>query len=120
MDGTKISPFTAGLILTLTIGTLVWSQKQAALINPPGVQPGEAVGVSVAELARHNTRESCWTSINGNIYDLTGWIPKHPGGERAILGLCGIDGSESFNKKHGSSEQALAALAGFKINVLAP
>lgn len=78
-----------------------------------------STGIMAAVVAEHNTRTSCWTSINGNVYDLTSWIPKHPGGEQAILQLCGIDGSEKFNRKHGGGQSQATILAGFKIGVLA-
>jgi len=76
-------------------------------------------GITATEIVQHNTRASCWASINGNVYDLTSWIPKHPGGEEAILQLCGTDGSAKFNKQHGGGAQQAAVLAGFKIGVLA-
>lgn len=54
-----------------------------------------------AEVATHATTASCWTIINGNVYDVTSWISQHPGGSQAIKGLCGIDGSAAFNGQHG-------------------
>ncbi|MEK7509371.1 MAG: cytochrome b5-like heme/steroid binding domain-containing protein [Patescibacteria group bacterium] len=78
----------------------------------------QAGAITAAEVARHSTRASCWSSINGNVYDLTSWIPKHPGGEQAILQLCGTDGSAKFNKQHGGAAKQAAVLTGFKIGVL--
>lgn len=75
-------------------------------------------GITLTEVASHNSRTSCWSIINGSVYDLTSWIPKHPGGEQRILDICGIDGSTKFNKKHGSSTKVAGILAGFKIGVL--
>src|SRR5882724_3561566 len=40
---------------------------------------------TLADVARHRTQSSCWTTIDGNVYDLTSWIPQHPGGEAAIV-----------------------------------
>lgn len=76
-------------------------------------------GITAAAVAQHNSRASCWSSINGNVYDLTSWIPKHPGGEQAILKLCGTDGSANFNRQHGGDSAKESLLAGFKIGVLA-
>ena len=78
-----------------------------------------AQSYSAAQVAAHNSRESCWSTINGNVYDLTSWIPKHPGGEEAILKLCGTDGSAQFNNKHGGGAQQAIILAGFKVGVAA-
>lgn len=86
----------------------------------PAPAPAPKVsGISAAEVASHNSRESCWSTINGNVYDLTSWIPKHPGGEGAILGLCGKDGSSKYNRQHGGDARKLTILSGFKIGVAA-
>ncbi len=51
------------------------------------------------DVAKHNTKDDCWAVINGEIYDLTSFIPRHPGGDE-ILRACGIDGSSFFNQRH--------------------
>jgi cytochrome b involved in lipid metabolism len=76
--------------------------------------------IGATEVATHASREDCWSIINGNVYDLTSWIPKHPGGEQAILQLCGSDGSAKFGGQHGGAPKQAAILAGFKIGVAAP
>lgn len=75
-------------------------------------------GYTSAEVAAHASREGCWTSINGNVYDVTGWISKHPGGADAILSLCGKDGTAAFEGQHGGQQRPEAELAGFKIGAL--
>jgi hypothetical protein len=57
--------------------------------------------------------------INGGVYDLTAWISKHPGGERAILSICGKDGSAAFNDQHGGQRRPANELSGFKIGTIA-
>ncbi len=74
---------------------------------------------TAAEIAKHNDASSCWTSINGGVYDLTNWINQHPGGPDYILALCGTDGSAAFNNQHGGQGRPEAELATFKIGVLA-
>lgn len=71
--------------------------------------------ITSTQVATHNTSGSCWTTINGNVYDLTSWISKHPGGGQAILQLCGTDGSTKFNAQHGGSPKQETILSGFKI-----
>ena len=75
-------------------------------------------GITLAQVAQHNSRSSCWSAINGNVYDLTSWIPNHPGGEHNILILCGKDGSSNFNGAHGGKPKQATILAGFKLGVL--
>ncbi len=82
-----------------------------------GGTSGTLKSYTSTEVAQHTTKASCWSMINGNIYDLTSWIPKHPGGEGAILSICGIDGSSAFNGQHGRSSKVANVLVGFKIGV---
>ncbi len=72
----------------------------------------------LAQVATHKDATSCWTTINGSVYDVTSWISQHPGGQQAILGLCGIDGSEAFNGQHGGQARPASELASFKIGTL--
>lgn len=74
---------------------------------------------TLAQVGAHATAGNCWTAINGNVYNLTDWIAKHPGGAARIIAICGKDGSQSFSGKHGADANAQAALANFKIGVLA-
>lgn len=74
---------------------------------------------TLANIAVHNNGSSCWSAINGGVYDLTSWINQHPGGSQAILSICGKDGSAAFNDQHGGQRRPANELAGFKIGVLA-
>ena len=76
-------------------------------------------GITLSQISQHNSRASCWSVINGGVYDLTSWIPNHPGGEQVILSMCGVDGSAGYNGQHGGRSKITAILAGFKIGELA-
>lgn len=90
----------------------------------------ETVTYNRAELAKHNTKNDCWTSINNDVYDLTQYIPQHPGGDE-ILRACGTDGTSLFEQRktvsgeevgsgtpHSSSAQN--QLESLKIGTLVP
>lgn len=73
----------------------------------------EPAGYTAAEVATHTTQDDCWTIVNGNVYDLTSFISRHPGGESNIMKLCGIDGTATFTAQHGgqgSPESRLESL----------
>lgn len=74
---------------------------------------------TMADVAAHNSQSSCYTTINGSVYDVTSWINQHPGGAEAILSLCGKDGTAAFTQQHGGQRRPEAELATFKIGVLA-
>lgn len=69
---------------------------------------GESDKVSLEELAKHNSEDDCWVIYKNQVYDLTTWIDKHPGGKEAILNQCGTENFESaFKKQHGDSKASL-------------
>lgn len=47
--------------------------------------------ISWDELSRHNTRESCWVLIDGEVYDATDIIDTHPGGVGPLMKQAGKD-----------------------------
>ena len=73
----------------------------------------------MATVKKHKTAKSRWTVVGTGVYDLTQWIKKHPGGSRAILALCGKNGTKAFRAQHGSTGAAARALAKYKIGKLA-
>ena len=52
------------------------------------------------EVAKHNKANDCWVIINDNVYDLTHFLPEHPGGKRAILAYASKDATEEFEMIH--------------------
>jgi cytochrome b involved in lipid metabolism len=83
----------------------------------PSVTPTDT-RYTLAQIGAHATSASCWTSIAGSVYDLTPWISQHPGGSRAILSLCGSDGTEAFARQHGGQARPEQELARFYIGTL--
>ncbi|CAE6488921.1 unnamed protein product [Rhizoctonia solani] len=56
--------------------------------------------ISYDEVQKHNTRESCWIIIRGQVYDVTDFIPKHPGGVKPIVANAGTDATEIYESLH--------------------
>ena len=50
-------------------------------------------------LKQHNKRDNAWTVINGKVYDVTAYIPYHPGGEKELMRVAGRDGTKLFGEK---------------------
>ncbi|KAL5118808.1 hypothetical protein ACEQ8H_003311 [Pleosporales sp. CAS-2024a] len=53
-----------------------------------------------AEVAKHKTAESCWVVLYGNVYDVTRFLPEHPGGSKIILQLAGTDATDEYDPIH--------------------
>ncbi len=73
---------------------------------------------SLADVAAHSDASSCYTAISGKVYDLTPWISEHPGGQEAILSLCGHDGTDAFMAQHGGQGRPERELANFLLGDL--
>ncbi|EER28546.1 cytochrome b2, mitochondrial precursor, putative [Coccidioides posadasii C735 delta SOWgp] len=52
------------------------------------------------EVARHNSADSCWVIVHGKAYDVTDFLPEHPGGQKIILKYAGKDATEEFEPIH--------------------
>lgn len=56
--------------------------------------------IPVSEFIKHNKREDCWVAINGEVYDMTDFVPNHPGGQKVILQNAGYDATPIFAPIH--------------------
>jgi hypothetical protein len=85
----------------------------------PSPEVTTSSGYTMAKVKENNSATSCWSLINGNVYDLTKWIKSHPGGASAIKGICGRDGSANFNGRHGGQSNPAENLAMYLLGPLA-
>ncbi|XP_063829512.1 cytochrome b5 reductase 4 isoform X2 [Ostrinia nubilalis] len=61
---------------------------------------GRVRPVSPAELASHNTQKDAWLAIRGRVYNITHYLPYHPGGPEELMRGAGIDATQLFDKVH--------------------
>ena len=54
---------------------------------------------SAAEVGRHNRPADCWVVVRGRVYDVTAWVPRHPGGD-LIFVKAGGDCTQLFDAYH--------------------
>lgn len=117
----------AALVFSAGSSSIVYFGRPVMNISPSvpqaatQSQSSESVGTktyTMQDVEAHNTRADCWSAIGGDVYDLTSWVSRHPGGEEKILRLCGTDGSNAFTRKHGESSRAKSALILLKIGSL--
>jgi len=74
--------------------------------------------LSLELVAQHVAPESCWSVVNGNVYDLTDWIARHPGGSGNIIRMCGIDATADFNRQHGGQGRPESELKAYLLGAL--
>jgi hypothetical protein len=68
-----------------------------------------AQSISSGSLASHSTIGDCWIVHNGNVYDVTQWATRHPGGSTVYTAHCGKSGSgftNALTAKHGTSKES--------------
>lgn len=58
----------------------------------------------MSDVVNHNSTNSCWTVVRGYVYDITKFIPNHPGGKE-IVKACGKDGTALFMGEREHAEQ---------------
>merc|ERR1711972_1045554 len=79
--------------------------KKAAAPAPGAKEPAAAPvaaksgggGMTMAEVAKHTTKDDCWVVVSGQVLNVTKFLGEHPGGELAILTFAGKDATEEFN-----------------------
>ena len=47
-------------------------------------------------LKQHNKKDDAWSAFNGKVYNITHYLPYHPGGEKELMRVAGRDGTKLF------------------------
>lgn len=80
--------------------------------------PAQAAGYTQAQVAQHASTSDCWTIIGRSVYDLTPYVPRHPGGPQEIARVCGKVGTSAFKGQHGGSSSIKGMLKAYRIGSL--
>eukprot|EP01111_Echinosteliopsis_oligospora_P003187 TRINITY_DN15119_c0_g1_i1.p1 TRINITY_DN15119_c0_g1~~TRINITY_DN15119_c0_g1_i1.p1 ORF type:complete len:201 (-),score=53.28 TRINITY_DN15119_c0_g1_i1:5-607(-) len=73
--------------------------------------------ISWDDVCRHNQRDDCWIVIDGKVYDVSQYIPHHPGGDRILFGISAD--STCFFELYHKSQRAFQMLKKFHVGNLA-
>lgn len=108
-----------GIVLLGIIGGVVIFNKYTETQKLNSIRPIMPVAsgktYTLVDVSAHAEPASCWTAINGKVYDVTSFINQHPGGDQRILSLCGTDGSSAFDGQHSGEGEPESYLAAFEI-----
>jgi cytochrome b involved in lipid metabolism len=115
-----------------TSATPAPSQSATQIISPtksaaPIISPTKSAAPSansgltkltLEEVSKRDSSASCWSIIYGNVFNLTKWISKHPGGAEKIRAICGKDGTTSFERQHTGDGGAANQLSSYFLGKL--
>lgn len=112
------------IIILLGIGGFVFLNKQKSSDTSESsivAVTETSKDISLEEVEEHSTKEDCWIAIEGGVYDVSSFVPKHPGEDAILLG-CGKDATSMFNSRPNDgtshSVKARQTLKTFQIGVL--
>ncbi|KAG7025950.1 Cytochrome b5 isoform E [Cucurbita argyrosperma subsp. argyrosperma] len=71
------------------------------------------------EVAKHNHEKDCWLIISGYVYDVTSYLPDHPGGGELLVLAVEKDATFDF-KSVGHSETAQEMMKKYQIGKIDP
>ena len=76
------------------------STKAAEAANAPSSSGPSTQEFTAEEVTKHDKKDVIRVIVDGQVLDVTKFLPDHPGGEKAILLYAGRDATEEFNMLH--------------------
>ena len=52
--------------------------------------------ITPSMLKEHNKKDDAWSAFNGKVYNITPYLPYHPGGKKELMRVAGRDGTKLF------------------------
>ncbi|CAE6422975.1 unnamed protein product [Rhizoctonia solani] len=79
-------------------GALDWANLKSSGVDLRGVT--ELQRITPSMLKEHRSRDDAWSAFGGKVYNITPYLPYHPGGEKELMRVAGRDGSKLFATTH--------------------
>nr|AAX55648.1 cytochrome b5 [Phanerodontia chrysosporium] len=79
-------------------GPLDWANLKKSGKDLRGVD--QLMRVTPSMLKEHNKKDDAWSAFNGKVYNITHYLPYHPGGEKELMRVAGRDGTKLFSLTH--------------------
>ena len=77
-----------------------WMRLTKSHPDLAGLAGGPQRRLTLEEVAKHCTEADAWTVVNDRVYNLTPYLPFHPGGKPLLMKGAGKDSTALFNKYH--------------------
>lgn len=112
--------FVAFWSIVLTV--ILLERLQSAAPKPVQTQePAAETRYTLEQVARHATADDCWMAIEGGVYRLTDYLPRHPTASDVITEWCGREATRAMRTKGKSrdhSERAWRMLERYRIGTI--
>lgn len=105
--------YTLFIAFWASVGTLVLVNMlvpDGAEQAPQRVQEStETARYSLSEVTKHATLEDCWMVIEGTVYDVSDYVPRHPAPPSVLEPWCGREATEGMRTKGEDSDHSARA-----------
>lgn len=105
--------YTVFIAFWAAVGTLVlvnalapYPEDQVRIEAP---EDTEATGYSLSEVMKHATLQDCWMIIEGAVYDVSDYVPRHPAPPGVLAPWCGREATEGMRTKGDDSDHSVRA-----------
>ncbi|XP_074578479.1 uncharacterized protein LOC141834974 [Curcuma longa] len=78
----------------------------------------ELKSFSPDEISLHTTKQDCWLSIGGKVYDVADFLEEHPGGEDVILHASASGDATQAFEEVGHSSSAISLMKSYLIGTV--
>lgn len=84
--------------------------------------PAGQSAYTLAEVAKHDSQQDCWLVIEGEVYDVSSYVDKHPAPPSVLVPWCGKEATEGMRTKGYGRDHSPAAwnmLSNYRVGSLA-
>jgi len=105
------APKAPGSLLSAPVGRSEFGGKKKVALAPgfshihwmkfmQTLTPQMPQRITMEEVKKHNKPDDMWMVIRGRVYDVTAYVPYHPGGLKELMKGAGKDATRQFNAAH--------------------
>jgi cytochrome b involved in lipid metabolism len=112
--------------LTFTAFVAFWACVMTLVVTEALTSPDAEHALpkyTLAQVAEHDLKTDCWMAIQGNVYDVSTYVPQHPAPRSVITAWCGTEATEGMRTKGYGPDHSPAGwtlLEQYLIGELAP
>ena len=77
-----------------------WIRLNARAKDMNGLAGAAPRPITRQELRKHRSQFDCWMALRGKVFNVTKYLPYHPGGPGELMSVAGKDATKEFDKIH--------------------